>query len=116
MKRLVVSIVTGLVAGLLLPAWLTGETKIPAGTIPAGSLLHVRLQTTLTSKTSKSGDAFTGMVTQPIVVDGREVVPTGSQVEGHVSFVKSSGRVTGLAQMRVVLDDIITPDDIKIPL
>ena len=116
MKKLAVSIIIGLAAGMLLPALKAGETKIAAGTIPAGSLLHVRLQTTLTSKTSKSGDPFTGMVTQPIVVDGREVVPAGSQVEGHVAFVKSSGRVTGLAQMRVVLDSVITPDDMKIPL
>ena len=37
----------------------------------------------------------------------------GSQVEGHVTFVKSSGRVKGLAEMRVVLDDVITTDDMK---
>ncbi|MGA3165162.1 MAG: hypothetical protein ABSF14_03500 [Terriglobia bacterium] len=116
MKKWTIGVVIGLWAGMLLPALLAGETKILPETIPAGSLLHVRLTTTLTSKTSKTGDPFTGMVTQPIVVDGKEVVPSGSTVEGHVAFVKSSGRVTGLAQMRVLLDDIITPDDMKIPL
>jgi hypothetical protein len=116
MKKLTMGIVIGLWAGMLLPILSAGETKVLPDTIPAGSLLHVRLSTTLTSKTSKSGDPFTGMVTQPIVVDGKEVVPSGSTVEGHVAFVKSSGRVTGLAQMRVLLDDIITPDDMKIPL
>ena len=74
------------------------------------------LTCTLTSKTSKAGDPFTGMVTTPIVVDGKEVISQGSTVEGHVAFVKQSGRVSGVAQMRVVLDDIITPDDMKLAL
>jgi hypothetical protein len=118
MKKWATSVVTGLLAGMLLPALLADESKVPAQNIniPAGSLLHVRLTTTLTSKTNKTGDPFTGMVTQPIIVDGKEVVPAGSTVEGHVAFVKPSGRIKGLAQMRVVLDDIITPDEVKIPL
>ena len=119
MKKWAISVMIGLLGGILLPALLvgeTGETKVSAQTVPAGSLLHVRLTSTLTSKTSKTGDPFTGMVTQPIVVDGKELVGTGSTVEGHVAFVKSSGRVTGLAQMRLVLDNIINTDDMKIKM
>jgi hypothetical protein len=116
MKKWAGSVVMGILAGLVLPALLMGEIKLSPNSIPAGSLLHVRLTSTLTSKTSKQGDPFTGMVTQPIVVDGKELVGAGSQVEGHVTFVKSSGRVKGLAEMRVVLDDIITTEDMKIPL
>jgi hypothetical protein len=96
------------------------DTKTPpppsAQLIPAGTLLHVRLTCTITSKTNKAGDPFTGMVTQPITVDGKEMIATGSTVEGHVAFVKPSGRVAGVAQMRIVLDDIITPEDVKLAL
>ena len=120
MKKWAISFVTGLLAGaMLLPAALASETKVPpppAQLIPAGSLLHVRLTCTLTSKTSKPGDPFTGIVTTPITVDGKEVIAAGSSVEGHVAFVKQSGRVSGVAQMRVVLDDIITTDDVKLAL
>ena len=116
MKKWAGCVVVGLFAGMVLPALLIGEIKDLSRSIPAGSLLHVRLTSTLTSKTSKQGDPFTGMVTQAIMVDGKELVGTGSTVEGHVTFVKSSGRVKGLAEMRVVLDDVITTDDIKIPL
>ena len=49
-------------------------------------------------------------------MDGKEIIGEGSSVEGHVAFVKQSGRVSGVAQMRVVLDDIITPDDVKLAL
>ncbi len=122
MKKWAISFVTGLLAvAVILPATLASEstTKVPpppAQTIPAGSLLHVRLTCTLTSKTSKPGDPFTGIVTTPITVDGKEIIGAGSSVEGHVTFVKQSGRVAGVAQMRVVLDDIITTDDVKLAL
>jgi hypothetical protein len=84
--------------------------------LPAGSILHVRLSTTLTSKTSKTGDKFTGMTTQAVVAADKTLVPEGSMVEGHVTMVKPSGRVAGRASMRVVLDKINTPDDINFNL
>jgi hypothetical protein len=100
-----------LLLALALPAWgLAAETKV---LIPAGTVLHVRLETTLTSKTSKSGDKFTGVVDQPVNVAGHEVVPQGSIVDGHVVFVKPSKRVKGTGEMRIVLDTITTPDDEK---
>jgi hypothetical protein len=120
MKKWVVSSIVALLAApLLISSALAGETKIPAPpapVIPAGSLLHVRLTSTLTSKTSKPGDPFTGVVTTPVTVEGKEVIASGSTVEGHVTFVKQSGRISGVAQMRVVLDDIITTDDVKLVL
>jgi hypothetical protein len=78
--------------------------------LQAGSALHVRLQTTLTSKTNKTGDKFTGFVEQPVTVDGKIVVPRGSLVDGHVVMVKQSKRIKGVGQMRIVLDDITTED------
>ncbi len=81
----------------------------PAGLLlPAGSSLHVRLQTTLTSKTNKTGDKFTGYVEQPVVANGKTIVPVGSLVDGHVVMVKESKRIKGVGEMRIVLDDITT--------
>jgi hypothetical protein len=84
--------------------------------LPGGSVLHVRLTTTLTSKTSVAGDKFTGVVTQPVVVGDLTLVPEDSLVDGHVTMVKSSGRVSGRASMRIVLDHINTPDDVNFNL
>jgi hypothetical protein len=100
---------------LLCTSAFADETKVPkeALTVPAGSVLHMKLTTTLTSKTNKTGDPFTGEVTQAIVVNGKEVVPKYSQVIGHVAFVKPSKRVKGKAQMRLVIDKLVTPDEDK---
>jgi hypothetical protein len=109
MKRLMLWWMAGLVAAALFPA-LSGAAD-DTFTIPAGSTLHVRLTTTITSKTNKTGDPFTGAVSEPILVNGQEVIPKGSLVAGHVAFVKPSGRIKGRAQMRVVVDSIETLDD-----
>jgi hypothetical protein len=107
-----------LVLAVVPPGALATDAKVPPASeiIPAGSLLHVRLQSTVTSKTNKTGDPFAGIVTQSLVVNGKEVIASGSTVEGHVAFVKDSGRITGVAQMRLVLDDVITTDDVKLVL
>lgn len=84
------------------------KNKFAGIILPAGSALHIRLQTTLTSKTNKTGDKFTGYVFQPIKVDGKTVVPVGSLADGHVVMVKKSKRIKGVGEMRIVLDDITT--------
>jgi hypothetical protein len=102
----------------ILPSLILGvndPSKDPP-TLTAGSALHVRLTTTLTSKTNKAGDPFTGQVIEPVMVNGVEVVPKGSLIDGHVSYLKPAGRVTTKAAMRIVIDDIVTPDDIKYQL
>lgn len=84
--------------------------------IPAGTTLRVQLETTLTDKTNKTGDKFTGEVMDPIVVNGKEILPKYSTVNGHIAFLKPSGRVAGKAQMRLVLDNVSTPDGVIYPL
>ncbi len=114
------------IAGVMLALWalagmaLATEATQPAATppppIPAGTTLRVQLDTTLTDKTNKSGDKFTGEVSEPVFVNGKEVVPKYSTVNGHIAFLKPSGRIAGKAQMRLVIDNISTPDGVVYPL
>ena len=106
--------VASLLTAALLPA--LGVAASGSVALPAGSTLHVRLTTTLTSKTNKSGDKFTGMVEQPVLADGKMIVPEGSLVEGHVAFIKPPKRIKGRAEMRIVLDNVTTPDDVAYAL
>lgn len=84
--------------------------------VPAGASLRVKLGTLLSDKTSKVGDPFSAKVTYPVTVDGQEVIPTGSIVDGHVAFIKESGRIKGKAEMRLIVDKVTTPDDLVYPL
>jgi hypothetical protein len=88
-----------------------GASAADSPTIPPGTILHVKLGTTITSKTNKPGDTFTGQVLKDVVSGDQTIVPQGSTVSGHVAFLKPAGRIRGKAQMRIVLDSITTPDD-----
>ena len=80
--------------------------RLPRNTIsiPAGTLLEVRLQETLDTKRNRAGDRFTATLTRPIVLDGRTVVPRGTSFTGHVTESKASGRFKGRALMSLNLD------------
>lgn len=101
---------------LAAPSPSAGSAQPAPPPIPAGTTLRVQLDTTLTDKTNKTGDKFTGEVMDPIVVNGKEVLPKYSTVNGHIAFLKPSGRVAGKAQMRLVLDNVSTPDGVIYPL
>jgi hypothetical protein len=110
----ILSLLAGLAvaAAFLAPSARAAETVV----VPPGTLLHVKLQTTITSKTNKVGDKFQGLVSQDVMSGTDVIVPQGSLVTGHVAYIKHSGRIKAKAQMRVVLDSILTPDDQKIQL
>jgi len=82
-------------------------------TIPAGTLLEVRLMTALSTKASQEGDPFSGRIVEPIFIGGEEVLPAGSTLEGRVTYVKDPGHVKGKAEMRLLAESITTPQDVK---
>lgn len=84
--------------------------------LPAGTTLHVRLGTTMTTKTNKTGDKFTGEVDQAVTADGKTIIPKGSTVNGHIALLKPSKRIKGTAQLRLVLDNLTTPDNVTYAL
>jgi hypothetical protein len=114
MIRVAARIFTAALAFAILgaPAW-GAEKALP---IPAGSTLRMRLDTLLSDKTNKSGDPFTGVVMEPITVDGVDVIPKYSAVKGHVAFSKPSGRIRGAAELRIVIDSVTTDDNVVYPL
>ncbi len=102
--------VLSLLVAVLSPA-LFAQDKPP--TIPAGTALHVRTTVTVSTKTNQNGDPWTGKVIEPIFANGQEVVPSGSLVEGRVTFVKPPGRAKGVGEMRLVIDRISTLEGLQ---
>jgi hypothetical protein len=104
--------------GLLLSFGISGlaQESQEAPTIPAGAELRAQLTQVLSTKTCQNGDPFTASVSDPIFVKGYEIVPAGSTIDGHVSFIKPPGRAKGVAEMRLVLDTITAPDHTQYPI
>jgi hypothetical protein len=74
--------------------------------IPVGQELDVRLQDTLNSGTNQVEDRFIATTIVDLSVDGREVIPAGSELRGVVSAVNSAGRLDRKASMTLVFDQI----------
>src|SRR5947207_211815 len=85
-------------------------------TLPAGSTLHCRLTQTISTKLNFQGDAFTATVTEPAVINSREVVPYGSTLQGRIAWIERPGRVKGVGAMQLAVDKMTFPDGRSFPL
>jgi hypothetical protein len=79
-------------------------------TIPSGTVLTVLLIDGLGTDTNSSGDRFLASIAEPVVVDGSTLLAKGTKVRGHVIGVEGSGRVKGVASIRLALTDIMQGD------
>jgi hypothetical protein len=75
-------------------------------TIGTGTPLKIRTATTLSTKSTKTGDTFTATLAEPIVIDGKVVAPRGAQVSGLVVDSDDGGRVKGVASLSVRLSQL----------
>ena len=78
--------------------------------LPAGTALNVKLETTLATFTSKKGDSFSGRVTQPVVVQGKTIVPMGATVQGRITRVTEPRRIAGKPTIGIIPEAIVLPD------
>jgi hypothetical protein len=79
-------------------------------TIPAATVIIMRINEPLSSDRNQIGDQFTGTLQQPIVVNGWVVARRGQVVIGQVKSVKKAGRVKGVSQLGVELTDMTLVD------
>lgn len=89
---------------LLMAAMAAAQTGSP---VPAGTALMVKLQTTLATFSNKPGDLFQGQLIQPVVVDGRTVIPAGTMLEGRVAKVTEPRRITGRPTIKIVPETLV---------
>ncbi|MGA6981634.1 MAG: hypothetical protein WCC95_20895 [Candidatus Sulfotelmatobacter sp.] len=77
--------------------------------IPTGTALMVKLDTTLATFSNKPGDPFRGTLTQPVVLDGKTVIPAGATVEGRVTKVAEPRRISGKPTIKILPEALIMP-------
>ena len=75
--------------------------------IPSGTKLSVALIDLLDTDKNSAGDHFLASLAESVVIDGTTVLEKGTKVRGYVVEVEDSGRVKGLASIRLVLTDIM---------
>jgi hypothetical protein len=85
-------------------------------TIPAGTLLSVRVDERLNSDVVQMGDSFRASLDQPLVVDGAVIAERGSRVEGRIANADRGGRVRGVASLGLELVRLNTSDGQRVRL
>ena len=85
------------------PVVLPPAAKFREYTVEEGTPIHVRLESSVGSATSKVEDPVDGTLTQALIVNGTTVAPIGSRVKGEVTAVQPSpkkGRASFSFQFR----------------
>ena len=85
-------------------------------TLPPDTIITMRMDQTLNSKTSRVGDRFTASVTEPVQANGRVVIPAGTIVEGRVTQVTPAKRMSKAGAIAMNFDSIIMPDGRRLAL
>jgi hypothetical protein len=78
--------------------------------VPAGTGLKVKLETTLTTFSNKVGDPFSGRVMEPVVLGGKTVIPAGATVQGRVTKVSEPRRIAGKPTIGLFPEALILPN------
>lgn len=75
-------------------------------TVPAGTVVVVRLGETLSSKDSQAGQGFSATVAKPVLVDGKTAIEQGASARGTVVDAKSMGHFKGGALLEIRLNSL----------
>ncbi|MFZ0687879.1 MAG: hypothetical protein WAM89_20220 [Terriglobales bacterium] len=96
---------------ILFAALASAQTALPAGTA-----VKMKLETTLATFSSKAGDPFSARVTEPLMMDGKVVIPIGTTVEGHVTKTNEPRRIAGKPTIAIFPENLVLPNGDKFAL
>ena len=85
-------------------------------TLPAGTLVRVRLTDPLSSDHNIAGDGFTTVLDQPIIVQGWVVSRRGQMAVGQVVTAQKAGRNKGVSQLAIELNQLVLVDGQQMPI
>jgi hypothetical protein len=78
--------------------------------LPSGTAVKMKLETTLATFSSKAGDPFSARVTEPVVIDGKTVIPIGTTVEGRVTKSNEPRRIAGKPTIAIFPENMVLPN------
>ncbi|HKW89482.1 MAG TPA: hypothetical protein VJN21_12080 [Candidatus Acidoferrales bacterium] len=88
------------------PSAVPRRSSSSSPTIPAGTVIAVRMIDGVDSTTNQVGDQFHASLESDIVVNGVVAAPKGADVYGRLATVKSAGSIQGQSQLELELTSI----------
>ena len=78
--------------------------------LPTGTAIRMKLQTPLSTQSSREGDAFSGRVTEPVVINGRTVIPVGASITGRLLRITDPRRIAGTGSLHMMPESVMLPN------
>ncbi len=85
-------------------------------TVPEGTEFKLQLHTTISSKTSRSGDRVLTTLLDPVAVEDTVVLNKGTRIDGHIGEVKAAGRRGKGGYLTIVFDTMEMPNGEKVAI
>jgi len=81
-----------------------------AGEVREGTLLRARMKQGISTVTTVAGSNFTAELTEPVMKDGRVILPVGALIGGRVTEVHGGRRISGAAMLHLEAKTVTLPD------
>jgi len=91
------------------PSYYAGVDSNQEVTIPAGTVIPVRMIDSISSDYNWPGQEFRGSLSSPVVVHNRIVLPKGATAYVKLVDVDTAGRVKGRSHLMLQLNRVVAP-------
>lgn len=116
MKKILTMVATCFLACSVLAQTAPTTAATTPTTLSQGTPLKVKLETTISTFSSKVGDPFQGKISEPVVLAGKPVIPAGAVVEGRVTRLSEPRRIKGKPTIGILPEYVVMPDGQRIML
>jgi hypothetical protein len=84
--------------------------------VPEGTRICLQLNNHVSTRLNSEGDPFKAIVTEPVYLGDRMVIPKGSEVIGSISRIQRPGRFKGKAALTLLFQSIRIPGHGELPI
>lgn len=95
------------------PRYSSPSSRQQSDVIPEDTILSLRMNDNLSSRTARVGDRFTATVTIPVYVAGTVAIPAGAVVSGRVTQVTPAKRMNKSGVLAIEFDEISLPNGLS---
>jgi outer membrane lipoprotein SlyB len=88
------------------PGYDPTRARSARATIPAGTVVTVRMIDSIDSNATNAGETFRASLDEPLTVGSQTIAPKGGDTTVKVVRVQQSGRITGNEEISLVLSEI----------
>jgi type IV secretory pathway VirB10-like protein len=92
------------------------ETQYEELTIPASSVVGLRVETSVSTERARLEDRVQATVTRDVMADGRVAIPAGARAIGSVTLVERGGKVKERARLGVRFHTLVLANGTELPI